>query len=140
MRMNNFTNKEKRFFNMAENMAQLSTYKRYKVGCVIVYHNKVISTGCNKDISHPLQKKYDLYRNIPDKYSHKIHAEVDAIKRIINLDIDWNKVSIYVYRKMRCKPYGISRPCNSCMKLIKDIGIHKVYYTGDIEYHYECMK
>lgn len=140
MIMDNFTNKEKRFFSMAEAMAQLATYKRYKVGCVIVYHNKIISTGCNKDISHPLQKKYDFYRNIPDKSPHKLHAEVDAIKHVINLDIDWSKVSIYVYRKMRCKAYGMARPCNSCMRLIKDLGIHKVYYTGNDEYQYEYIE
>lgn len=137
--MSNFTTREKRFFSMAENMAELSTYRRYKVGCVIVYHNKVISTGCNKDVSHPLQKKYDLYRNIPDECPHKLHAEVDAIKHVINLDIDWSKVSIYVYRKMRSKPYGISRPCKACINLIKDLGIHKVYYTGDDDYHYEYL-
>lgn len=133
------TDRNRRFFNMAAHLAELATYKRYKIGCVVVYHNKVISTGCNKDTTHPLQKKYNKHRNIPDWSPHKMHAETDAIRHIIDLDIDWSKVSIYVYRKLKDRPFGIARPCNSCMKLIKDLGIRHLYYTGDEELHYEYL-
>lgn len=136
----NITNKKKKFFESAGNMADLSTYSKNKLGCVIVYHNKIISTGCNRDITHPLQKKYDKYRGIDDKYPHKLHAEVDAIRHIIDLDIDLNRASIYVYRRMKKRPYGMARPCESCMKLIHDLGIHDVYYTGDDDYQYEYLK
>ncbi len=138
--METFTNKEKRFFSVAEGMSRLSTYERNRVGCAIVYHNKIISTGCNKNLTHPLQKKYDRYRSIPDKYPHKLHAETDAIRHIIDLDIDWSKVSIYVYRKKKSGSFGIARPCKSCMKLIKDLGIRYVYYTGDESFQYEYLE
>ena len=134
-----FSNKEKRFFNVAKGLADLSTYERDKIGCVIVYHNKIISTGCNKNTTHPLQKKYNKYRDIADCYPHKLHAEVDAIKHIIDLDIDWSKVSIYIYRKLRSRPFGISRPCKSCMKLINELGIKHIYYTGNTDFQYEYL-
>jgi len=134
------TRRDKRFFNAAAHMANLATYKRQKVGCVIVYHNKIISTGCNKDQTHPLQKTYNEARQIPDWSPHKLHAETDAIRHIIDLDIDWRKVSVYIYRKLKDRPFGMAKPCNSCMKLIKDLGIRHVYYTGDDGYVYEYIE
>lgn len=134
------SNRDKRFFNTASQLAEYATYERYKVGCVVVYHNKIISTGFNKDRTDPLQKKYNNQRNIPDSYPHKVHAEVDAIKHIIDLDIEWKNVSIYIYRKLKDRPFGLARPCKSCMKLIKDLGIKDVFYTTDEGYVYECIE
>ena len=134
------TNRDKRFFNMASQLAEYVTYERYKVGCVIAYNNKIISTGFNKDRTDPLQKKYNVERNIPDCTPHKVHAEVDAIKHIIDLDIEWKNVSIYVYRKLKDRPFGLARPCKSCMKLIKDLGIRDVFYTTDEGSVYECIE
>lgn len=134
------TSRDRRYFKLAASLAELSTFKKSKTGCVVVYKNKVISTGFNKEQTDPLQKKYNIERNIPDSSPHKVHAEVDALKHIIELDIDWNHVSIYIYRKKNCQPYGLSRPCKSCIKLIKDLGIHDIYYTTDDGYSYEYIK
>ncbi len=137
------TNRDKRFFNTAAQLAECSTYdknNRYKIGCVVVYGNKVISTGFNKDKSAPLQKKYNEEKNVPDWTNHKVHAEISAISNIIDLDINWNKVSIYTYRKRNDRPFGISRPCKACMKLIRDMGIRHVYYTTDEGYAYERIE
>ena len=134
------TNRDRRFFSAASHLANLSTYQRQKIGCVIVYGNKIISTGCNKDRTDPLQKKYNSERNIPDSSPHKIHAEVDAIKHIIDLDINWNNVSIYIYRKRISQIFGLARPCKSCMTLIKDLGIHNVYYTSNEGFVYEYIE
>lgn len=133
------TLRDRKYFNVAAQVAELSTYKRNKVGCVVVYKNSIISTGFNKDRTDPLQKKYNVARDIPDWSPHKMHAEIDAIKSIIHLDINWNKVSIYVYRKRKDRAFGISRPCPSCMKLIKDMGIHYIYYTTDDGYAMEVI-
>lgn len=118
-----------RYIKTAAKIAEHSTYARHSIGCVVVYRNTIISTGCNKDRTDPLQKKYNKERNISDNYPHKIHAEVDAIKHIIDLDIDWKNVSIYIVRLRKDQPYGMARPCKSCMSLIKDLGIRNIYYT-----------
>lgn len=135
-----FSSRDRRFFAMAAHLAEHATYKRYKVGCVVVYRNKVISTGCNKDVTHPLQRKYNKYRNIPDWSPHKIHAEVDAIRHVMDLDINWNEVSIYIYRKLKDRPFGMAKPCKSCMQLIRDLGIHHVFYTGETDLMYEYVE
>lgn len=134
------TRRDKRFFNTAAQLAEYSTYSKEKVGCVIVYHNKIISTGYNKDRTDPLQKKYNEERNVPDWTVHTLHAEIDAIKHIMDLPINWNNVSIYIYRKRKDQPFGLARPCKACMKLIKDIGIKHVYYTSNEGYVYEYIE
>ena len=134
------TSRDKRYFRMAAQLANLSTYKRISVGCVIVYHNKIIYTGFNKDKTNSLQRKYNVERNIPDWSPHKLHAETDAIGHIIESDIKWNKVSIYIYRKRKDRQFSLARPCKSCMQLIKDLGIRHVYYTGDDGYVYEYIE
>ena len=134
------TSKDMQYFSQARNIAELSTFNRVHVGCVIVYHNKVISTGCNRDRTDPLQRKYNRARNIPEWSPHKVHAEVDAIKHVLNLDINWKNAAIYIYRIRRDQPFGMARPCKSCMELIKDLGIRHIYYTSDDGYVYERIE
>lgn len=133
------SHKDKRFFICASKIAELSTYNKQHIGCVIVYKNRIISTGCNKNKTSPIQKKYNNERNIPDYSPHKIHAETDAITHIIDLDIDWSKVSMYIYRSRKDQPFGLARPCKSCMKLIQDIGIRNIYYTTNEGYANEII-
>ena len=62
-----------------------------------------------------------------------LHAEMMAIINAKDLDIEWSKCYLFVYRrnKLNC------RPCNACMKIIKDIGIKNIFYTDNNEYVYE---
>ena len=53
--------------------------------------------------------------------------------------IDFSKVKLYIYRKRNDKPYGMSRPCPSCMAAIKDLGIKHIYYTTNEGFAYECI-
>lgn len=133
------SSKVKRHFDAAAKLAEFSTVRRGSVGCVVVYKNRIISTGFNKNRTDPLQKQYNRARNIPDRSPHYIHAEVDAIKHIIDLDIDWRAVSIYIYRRRRDQPFGLAKPCKSCMTLIKDLGIRDIYYTSNDGYVHETL-
>lgn len=38
------------------------------------------------------------------------------------------------------QPYGMSRPCPSCMAAIKDLGIRNIYYTTNDGYIYERIE
>jgi deoxycytidylate deaminase len=128
-----------KYLNIAGKLAMLSTFPKHPTGCVVTLRNDIISTGFNSEKSHPLQKKYNVERNIPDWSIHKIHAEVDALKNIIHLNIDWSKVRIYIYRKRSNQPYGMARPCESCMALIRDLKIPNIYYTTDYGYAHEKL-
>ena len=115
-------------------MAKMSEFNKFKVGCIVVYKNKIIGQGYNSDKTHPLQQLYNQLRFEDDGVSpHKLHAEMHALIPIRNLDIDWNKVHIYIYRikKSNKSGFGMARPCLSCMGLIKELGIKEINYTTE---------
>ncbi len=125
-------NSDKKFMQVAKALAKTSTYKRNKIGCVVVYNKTVISMGTNTNKTHTQQficnyKKFNPAYNkncvIP-----KAHAEVIALSKIRYMDIDWKKVRIYVFRDTK-DGYLLARPCVACMSLIKQLGIHKIFYS-----------
>ena len=122
------TKKEKRYFEIAKSISQLSKFNRIKIGCIVVLKHEILSTGYNKTKSHPLQKQLNIYRfNELDTCKHRIHAEMDALIKI-DPSIDLSNAIIYVYRENK---FGIqmSRPCEACMAEIKRRGIKTIYYT-----------
>ena len=123
-----------KYFRYAKNMAQMSEFNKFKVGCVVVYKNKIIGQGYNSDKTHPLQQMYNHLRFEDDGVSpHKLHAEMHALIPIRNLDIDWSKVSVYIYRikKSNSFGFGMARPCASWMGLIRKLGIRYINYTTE---------
>lgn len=138
------TKRNKRYFNIAKEIAECSDFKKNKrIGCIAVYNNIVISSGCNTEKTHPMQKSYNKYRNfeIGNDYTlPKMHAEIRCLSHIYdNKDIKWSKVTLYIYRSCRDRDHGLVRPCSACMNLIKDLGIKHIYYTTDIGYAYEVI-
>lgn len=128
--------KEKKFFDIAKAVAKTSTFHGTHVGCCVVYKGVAVSVASNTEKTHPLQTEYNKFRNFnPQTAVNKLHAEVHAISLIINKNIDWKKASIYVYRELKNGKAVISRPCEACSQLIKDLGIKYVYYI-DINGHF----
>lgn len=70
----------------------------------------------------------------------KLHAEINCINSIRNLDINFSKVKLYIYRIRKDRPFGLSRPCPSCMAAIKDLGIKDIYYTTNDGYIHERIE
>lgn len=130
-----------KYFNYAKNMAEMSICQ-HKLGCVIVYNNKIIGTGFNSNKTHPIQKLYNNRRFPEDEHPHTIHAELHALSPYLHKDIiDWSKVTLYTYRIRRMNnKYGVSRPCESCMALIKKLGIKRICYTTDDGFVKEYIK
>ena len=67
----------------------------------------------------------------------KLHAEINCINSIRHLNINFSKVKLYIYRIRNDQPFGLSRPCLSCMAAIKDLGIKDIYYTTNDGYVHE---
>lgn len=131
------TRKQKSFFEAAEAVSRTSEFPRVHIGCVVTNGNhRIISSGCNSTKSHPLQKKYNKERFEEDT-QHSLHAEVDALLPLLKEDIDFSKVELYTYRELADGTMAMSRPCPSCMKLIKDLGIRNIYYTTQDGYAHE---
>ena len=129
-------------FELARQVAENSDFERAHVGCLITYKGTPVASGCNSHKTHPMQQKYNKYRqtNSDNKtFIPKRHAEINALSRIKDCDYDPKKLAIYVYRIKKIKKYGMARPCPSCMQAIKDAGIKTIYYTTEDGYAEEHL-
>ena len=132
-----------RYFNLAKTASAFSDYKGVHIGAVCVYKHKIISVGYNMSKSSPLQMKYNKYRNREGRefdtniHVNALHAELSCIQSIRSLDIDFSKVSIFVYREHKDGSNAVSKPCRACSKALDDLGIKEWYYTTDNGYAYE---
>ena len=129
-----------KYFAKAKRIAAISDYHKIHIGCVAVYQGNVIGVACNTNKTHPTQKYYNRFREESDVLMPKLHAEINCINQIKHLDINFSKVKLYIYRIRNDKPYGMSRPCPSCMAAIKDLGIRDIYYTTNDGYVYEKLE
>ena len=129
-----------KYFQKARQAATISDYHQIHIGCVAVYQGVVIGIGCNCNKTHPIQKYYNKYREESDEYLPKLHAEINCINQIKHLKINFSKVKLYIYRIRKDQPFGIARPCPSCMAAIKDLGIRDIYYTTNEGYVYERLE
>lgn len=134
------TNSDYSNFNKAKKAASISDYQRTHIGCIAIYQNNIIGMGCNTNKTHPIQKHYNKYRECSESLLPKMHAEINCINQIRNLDINFSKVKLYIYRIRKDQPFGLARPCPSCMAAIKDLGIRNIYYTSNSGYVYEKLK
>ena len=135
------TRSQKSFFDIAKKLSELSTYhrKNVKIGCLVVLGHRIIGSGYNSDKTSPVQRKYNKLR-FSEETPHRLHAEISALLPLLNnKDIDFSKVKIFTYREKADHSLGKSRPCKSCMALIKDLGIKHIYYTTDDGYCHEVV-
>ena len=129
-----------RYFYKARQIANISDYNRIHVGCVAVYHGQIIGIGCNTNKTHPTQKFYNRYRKPSNTMLPKLHAEISCLNQIKHLNINFAKIKLYIYRIRKDQPFGLARPCPSCMAAIKDLGIRDIYYTTNDGYAYEKIE
>ena len=129
----------KRFFKFARKAAELSTYRgshnfKPAIGAVAVYKGSIVATACNTNKTSPLQAKYNIYRFRDADTLDKAHCETVLVQKLrwkFGDSIDWTKVHIYLYREYKDGRLGPSRPCPSCMAMLKELNIKKVYYTTE---------
>lgn len=126
-----------KYFKKAQQAANISDFQKTHVGCIAVYQGNVIGIGCNCNKTHPTQKYYNRYREESCEFVPKLHAEINCINQIKHLDINFVKVKLYIYRIRKAQPFGMARPCPSCMAAIKDLGIKNIYYTTNDGYVHE---
>lgn len=129
-----------RYFEMARQEAERSDFSRFHVGCIIVYKGRIIGRGSNSDKTHPLQKKYNKERKFnkcgTKPIKHSVHAEIAALSSIpypIQESIDWSHVKVYTFRIAPGKKLhqGCARPCEGCMKALRDRGVRRSFYSTD---------
>ena len=122
-----------RGYELARKSSLKSDFNRQSLGAVAVYGNKVLAYGWNRNKTSSIQAKYNFERGF-DGYAHKssIHAEMMVVNKIKYLDVDFSAVKIFVWRGKN-SPL-MSKPCAACEKAMRDLGIKKIYYTGNNSY------
>lgn len=103
-------------------LARKSTF-RTRHGAVVVHDGKIIGSGYNVNLTHSMVKKYSEYKTL--------HAEMVAIMRVKNKRL-LKDSAIFV---ARINPDGkpmMSKPCKTCMEIIRDTWkIPDIYYTNE---------
>ena len=117
------------FQKAKEEMARADYSGPARIGCVVYYKGTLLAKGHNSNKTSPLQKQLNSYRFKNCNTPAKIHAELSALKKIRWLDIDFSKVEVYTYRELKNGKMALSRPCESCMVFIKQLGIERICYT-----------
>lgn len=129
-----------RYFEKARQAAMISDYRKTHVGCVAIYQGRIIGIGCNCNKTHPTQKIYNKYRKPSEIMLPKLYAEISCLNSIKHMNVNFSRVKLYIYRIRVDQPFGMARPCPSCMAAIKDIGIRDIYYTTNDGYVYERLE
>lgn len=126
------TRRENRYMDVARAISKTSDYHGAKLGCVVAYNKNILSVASNSEKTHTLQKVYNKFRNFnPDEASNKLHSEIHALSWLIGKPINWSKIELYIYRELKNGQPAISKPCEACSKLIKDLGIKTVFYINE---------
>lgn len=122
-----------RGYELAKQASSKSDFGKCHTGAVAIYNNKVLAFGWNSNKTSSLQARYNKERGF-DGYSFRssIHAEMMVVNKIKYLDIDFSQIRVFVWRGQE-KPM-LSKPCAACEKAIRDLGIRRVFYTGNSSY------
>lgn len=128
--------KDNYYLNIAETVAERSTCLRKKVGCVIVNHDEIISTGYNGaprgrknciDIGFCTKKKlFPDVRHGGYDACRSVHAEQNALISARRNDMIGATLYLVLYNP-ETKEYEVgANSCQMCRKLIINSGIEKV--------------
>jgi dCMP deaminase len=112
------------FYRLTLEAASMSSCLRRKIGCVIVKHNRILSTGYNGAPSKVPHCEVCPRANLPSGANLEkcvaVHAEQNAMGWATRQGIALDGATAYV----------TVQPCSSCMKSLITAGIVRVIYMG----------
>ena len=111
----------KYYFSKAREISKLSDFKRSRHGSVIVHKNNIIAMAHNRG-------KVFLEFTRRFNPNQTAHAEMMAILKVKDKRI-LKDCTLFIHREMHSGKPSISRPCETCMRIIKSFGISHVYYS-----------
>lgn len=116
------SNKHRSLLSRASVIASTSE-QNFKHGAILTKGGSVISVGINRRRTNPALLDQEDYR------LSSVHAEVAAIKGSHGADL--KGAVIYVARVNNAGEQMMSKPCEECQKVLRDVGVKKVFYTID---------
>lgn len=108
-----------------------SPYERLKVVAFLIYKGKIVNFGVNSEKTSPMQKYYrkkTALAAIPN-FLDKEHAEINVLRHTYLGDFDMRRVELVIISKRNDGSFRLAKPCNTCMAAIKDLGVHRIYFT-----------
>lgn len=136
--------KIQKFLSLAKEASKFSDMKKTHLGSVLIYRNKVISVGWNvKSKTSPIQKEYNKLRGYDPNSSvaiNSLHAEMMCLHKARNLDINWNRASLFTYRTKKDGSRGLAKSCPACMGYARYLGLGYIFYTTDTGWSYERIE
>lgn len=139
-----------RFFKFARQASLKADYKGGKrsnspaIGAVAVMKGSIVAEAWNTDKTSPLQAKYNKYRYHNPSLQDKSHCETVLCQRLrwkFGDSLDWSKVDIYLYREYKDGSLAMSRPCRSCIHMLKEeFRVKRIFYTSPDGYIEERFK
>lgn len=110
------TAKNKKFIDLACKIAEKSTSK-FRLGCVIVKKNRVVSVGYNSmEKTHPKSQSFGNY----------LHSELSALISTPKEEL-FNSTA-YIMRIKKDGSLGSSKPCPVCYEALKLANVKTIYY------------
>lgn len=87
--------------------------------CLLDKRGRAIAYGTNSYKSHPIALHYGAFPHV--------HAELSVC---LGYGLDHCRdLELVVVRALKDGALTMAKPCNSCMAMMKDVGISNVYYT-----------
>ena len=118
---------DKRFMDLADNIASWSSCCRRQVGAIIVMDKRIVATGYNgapAGIKTCVEKKSCLRNEmgIPSgtraEICYAVHAEQNAVTQAARMGVSVKGATIYVTHQ----------PCVLCAKILINAGIKRIVY------------
>ena len=130
---------ERAYFRAAKAVSELSDH-RQPIGCVVVNKHRIISSGFNSHQRvHKVQALIDNER-FGVECPGRLHAEVASLLPLMRTSVDLSNATIYVYREHKDGTIAMARPCEGCLKLIRQLKIRRIRYTTDGGYAREDLE
>ena len=98
--------------NTARKLRKYSTHENYPMVAFVIRGGSIISSGVNH---------YSVY-----KHPFTTHAEVDAAQRVRD---DLSGAKVVVVRFLKNNHIADAKPCDECVKYLRNRGIRRVKYT-----------
>ena len=108
-----------RYLTLAKKESEKSSFKRFRVGAVLVRKGRVISKGYNRNKSHSLGSGF----------AKTLHAEGSTLQDALKQGINPAGAIMYVFRKGG----NLSKPCMDCQRHLINFGVNTVIYTDNNE-------
>jgi len=118
----NLSKNFERKVSICSELSKRSTHPNHHLGCVIVKSGRILSSGYNRVGQH----NNNRFR----KFADSVHAEQDAIYKLLSSPALLFGASLYVFRFNKSGNLLLGKPCKFCMQLIQAVGIKKVFYSG----------